>query len=587
MGVDSPASGTGILSATLRDFFAHYYARQPVTATFTGVHQHDAYLPDWSRGARETERAELLHLRERLRLDHPLPAGGAGALANDPSGLDAELARANIDVRIAELDSAFFHDRNPALWTGEAIFGAVSLMIRPFAPAAERLPALIARLQAIPAFLAQMRSTIDEPIPAAWNDRAQRECVAAQRLFSDGLQSWLTHHNVSAPSSLHQAAQVAVAAFVTTAQWLEERPAADIAAYGCGAGLLQTLLQRGHYSDVDARVLLAQAEAELPSASAAVSESLRPYDDSWAQAQAAMRADAPRVEDYYATFGTRWTAIRNAAVAQDIVTWPDWPIRYVPIPEWAQASQPSLYWLFYRSPAPFDPYDVYDYVVTPVEPHMSPEVVGARLAAWNNSVITLNHVVHHGGLGHHVQNWHARHCSTSQVGAIAAVDAASRIGMFLGGSMAEGWACYATALADELQLLTPLEQLSERHTRVRLLARAIVDLRLHLGDWTFPECVAFYERYVGMTAEVARAEACKNSMFPATALMYWLGSTGIVQLRSRIERALGTRFSRRAFHDAVLSRGAIPVPLVAQLIEHELQGAIAAPSSQSSSSAVP
>jgi uncharacterized protein (DUF885 family) len=174
--------------------------------------------------------------------------------------------------------------------------------------------------------------------------------------------------------------------------------------------------------------------------------------------------------------------------------------------------------------------------------------------------------VHHGGIGHHVQNWHAIHRSSSRVGTVAAVDAANRIGMFLGGSMAEGWACYATQLAEEMGVLTPLEQVSEQHTRVRLLARAMVDLRLHLGDWSFAECVQFYQARVGMSIEVATAETTKNSMFPATALMYWLGTQTILDVREQQRAALGDRFSLRAFHDTLLSRGAIPVPLVARLM---------------------
>ena len=189
-----------------------------------------------------------------------------------------------------------------------------------------------------------------------------------------------------------------------------------------------------------------------------------------------------------------------------------------------------------------------------------------RLRAWNNSTITLNHVVHHGAVGHHVQNWHARHRSKSRVGRIAATDCASRIAMFLGGSMAEGWACYATQLMEELGMLTPLEKVSEQHTRVRMLARAIVDIRLHLGIASFSECVQYYQDVVGMSPDVATAETTKNSMFPCTALMYWLGTSGILALRAQHRATKGADFALRAFHDALLSRGAIPVALAAMLM---------------------
>ena len=101
-----------------------------------------------------------------------------------------------------------------------------------------------------------------------------------------------------------------------------------------------------------------------------------------------------------------------------------------------------------------------------------------RLRATNTSVIKLNHVVHHGAIGHHVQNSYA-YAAPSEIGRVAAVDCASRIGMFLGGTMAEGWACYATDLMDEIGFLTPEESLAQQHTRARLLARAVVDIGLH------------------------------------------------------------------------------------------------------------
>jgi uncharacterized protein (DUF885 family) len=188
---------------------------------------------------------------------------------------------------------------------------------------------------------------------------------------------------------------------------------------------------------------------------------------------------------------------------------------------------------------------------------------------WNTSTIRLNHVLHHGGLGHHVQNWHAYHRARSRAAKIAAVDCANRIGMFSGGSMAEGWACYATVLAGELGLLSPLEQLAERHSRLRFLARAIVDIELHQGTMSFAEAVAFYSGTVGLTDSVARAEAVKNSMFPCTAVMYWLGLQGILDLREAVRAKRGASFTLKDFHDELLGLGSIPVPLAARMMSVE------------------
>ena len=58
----------------------------------------------------------------------------------------------------------------------------------------------------------------------------------------------------------------------------------------------------------------------------------------------------------------------------------------------------------------------------------------------------------------------------------------------------------------------------------------------------------------------------KNSMFPGTALMYWLGTSGIHELRERVRRRRGAEFSPRIFHDELLSFGSIPVALASRLL---------------------
>ena len=539
-----------------------------MNATFTGLHVLDDRLPDWSAAGLAADADEMRRIR--LALDDTKDAGVA-RLREHAVLLDGELARANLDVRLAEYESGFFHTRNPALWTGEAIFGVVSLMIRDFAPAAERLPHITARLRAIPAFLAMLQETVGS-VPQPWIARATRECAAADGLFERGLREWLAVHDLGsdAGDAALGAADAARAAFADTAAWLDALPAKSQASYAVGEATFTQLLQRGHFCTESPRTLLDRALAELPVEQATLAAMVSAHGGTWDTIQVEMAADHPTVDDYYATFQRRWDDCHRLATASDAVTWEPWPIRYVPIPAWAQEFAPSLYWLFYRSPAPFDPYTTYDYVVTPIDASQSPADAETRLRAWNHSTITLNHVVHHGAVGHHVQNWHARHRSRSRVGRIAATDCASRIAMFLGGSMAEGWACYATQLMEELGLCTPLERLSEQHTRVRMLARAIVDIRLHLGLCTFVEAVQYYQDVVGMPVAVATGEATKNSMFPCTAIMYWLGTTTILSLREQVKEARGAAFSLRAFHDELLSRGAIPVRLAATLMTESM-----------------
>jgi uncharacterized protein (DUF885 family) len=147
---------------------------------------------------------------------------------------------------------------------------------------------------------------------------------------------------------------------------------------------------------------------------------------------------------------------------------------------------------------------------------------------------------------------------------MAAVDCASRIAMFCGGTMAEGWACYATDLASEAGALSPVEQFAEAVGRGRMAARAIVDIRLHRGEFTLDEAASFYEDRAGMPAAAARGEAIKNSMFPGAALIYLTGTDAIHRLRSEVASRSQGGFDLRAFHDRFLSYGSVPVSLIAK-----------------------
>jgi hypothetical protein len=283
---------------------------------------------------------------------------------------------------------------------------------------------------------------------------------------------------------------------------------------------------------------------------------------------ARLSEEHPTVEDYYGAYQREWDAAKAYAVERELLTWPDYPISFEPIPNWARAAAPHLYFLFYRAPAPFDAHVTQRYLVTPIDAGMEPAEQERRLRATNLSQIRLNHVIHHAGLGHHVQNWWA-YRGSSRIGQMAAVDCALRIALLSGGTMAEGWACYAVDLMAEQGYLTPLEELAEQQGLARTAGRAIVDAGLHSGDLTFDEAVAFYRDEIGMAPAASRAEAIKNSMVPGAAMMYVLGTDMIHDLREDLRTRQGSDFSLARFHDGFLAHGSIPVALTAKLLRGE------------------
>ena len=555
------------MSDPLVQFMEHYFRRRPVNATFTGAHEHDGCLPDWSPAGLATIDGEMRELMEQLNSRFPAPAR-AVAFRQDHDALDAELMRGFCEIQLSEQASGHGMRGNPALWTGEAVFSVIALMIRDAAPLDQRVRLATTRMEAVPRFLGQARNTIGEkPLPAPWVARAQRDCEGAERLFASGVHRWLATGSVAADiaTGMQEKATEAGTAFRAFAGWLRERPEATEDAMRCGANHYDLLLRHGHQTLRSRTELLAAARAALDEACGLLDKMAADVAGSWAEVQRRLAEDHPAPADYLGTFTTEWAVCRQAIVDADILSWPDWPLRYEEIPAFTREAAPYLYYLFYRAPAPLDPYHQHGYVVSPL-PDGDPT---PHLRAWNRSVIRLNHVLHHGGVGHHVQNWHAYHRAPTRVGKIAAVDCANRIGMFCGGSMAEGWACYATGLMGELGGLTPLELVAERHSAVRQLVRAVVDLSFHTGELSFDDAVALFVSRAGMDPAVARAEVVKCSMFPGTAVMYWLGTQGILDLRETMRARAGTAFSLKRFHDELLGHGSIPVPLIARMMTED------------------
>lgn len=551
------------LRSAVDAFFGAYYRTRPVNATFIGVHDWDDRLPDYSDAGLAAAEAEMRGLLRRFR---DLPEEPASPV----EALDRDLAAGFLEIELWERGAPHGPRGNPCLYTGEAIFGVIALLLRPFAPLPRRAEAAAARMASIPAFLAQGRARL-RSAPVSWIERAVRECAAAGALFERGIETFIADEDLAGrgvdPERLRAAAAQAAAACAQFRDHLkmEVRPA-EGAAYACGEAALELLMRGGHGVTLRAPEVRRLAEARAEAAEAALRERAAEagFAD-WRAALASLADHHPPAERYYARYQEVWDAARRAADEHRLVTWPDYPIRFVPRPRWSREAAPSLYFLAYRAPAAFDRVPVVDYLVTPVGPELTAEEQTRLLRAANDAAIALNHVIHHAGLGHHVQNWWA-YRAPSRIGRIAAVDCASRIAMFCGGTMAEGWACYAVDLMEEIGFLSPLERVAQAHTRLRIALRALADVALHTGEWTLEQAAGAYTSRGGMDAGAARGEALKNSLFPGTAMMYMLGVDGIHALRREETARRGGAFDLRGFHDRLLACGSVPVARAGALL---------------------
>ncbi len=131
----------------------------------------------------------------------------------------------------------------------------------------------------------------------------------------------------------------------------------------------------------------------------------------------------------------------------------------------------------------------------------------------------------------------------------------------------EGWALYTERLGDEMGLyeddLSRLGMLSDQALRA---SRLVVDTGLHAKGWTREKAIAFMKANTPMSQGEIEAEVDRYTVWPGQALAYKTGQREIAALREEVRARTGRRFDVKAFHDAVLRHGPLPLPVLRESV---------------------
>lgn len=131
----------------------------------------------------------------------------------------------------------------------------------------------------------------------------------------------------------------------------------------------------------------------------------------------------------------------------------------------------------------------------------------------------------------------------------------------------EGWGLYSERLGIEMGLYdTPAKQMGRLSYEMWRATRLVVDTGLHSKGWSKQRAVDYMLDNTALTPGNVDAEVNRYMTWPGQALAYKVGELKIRELRSRAEEALGAGFDLRAFHDAVLENGAIPLSVLEEHI---------------------
>lgn len=127
----------------------------------------------------------------------------------------------------------------------------------------------------------------------------------------------------------------------------------------------------------------------------------------------------------------------------------------------------------------------------------------------------------------------------------------------------EGWALYAERLGKEIGFYqdpnSDFERLASEQFRA---SRLVEDTGVHYKRWTRDQMVQFFRDHSLETGDELQAEVDRYISYPAQALSYKIGQLKILELRKRAQDQLGAKFDIRAFHDEMLSGGALPLDVL-------------------------
>jgi uncharacterized protein (DUF885 family) len=137
----------------------------------------------------------------------------------------------------------------------------------------------------------------------------------------------------------------------------------------------------------------------------------------------------------------------------------------------------------------------------------------------------------------------------------------------------EGWALYCERLGSEMGMYrTPYETFGMLSYQAWRAARLVVDTGVHAQGWTREQAQQYLRDNTALSDHEIETEVDRYISWPGQALSYYLGEMAIWKARHKAEAALGAKFNLRAFHDAVLETGSVPLPVLEQHIDAWIAG---------------
>ena len=136
----------------------------------------------------------------------------------------------------------------------------------------------------------------------------------------------------------------------------------------------------------------------------------------------------------------------------------------------------------------------------------------------------------------------------------------------------EGWGLYCEHLGLEAGFYTdPYSNFGRLTYEVWRACRLVVDTGMHAMGWSREKAMEYLGSHTALSLHEVQTETDRYIATPGQAVSYKIGELKIRELRAKAEKALGKKFDVREFHDAVLLKGSVPMPVLEEQIDRYIR----------------
>jgi uncharacterized protein (DUF885 family) len=491
---------------------------------------HDGALGRWDSASIIQDLAALRSYEHALEEAEP-------ATLEDEIDRTAALQTVRHEILVLAHEKPF--GRNPGFHLTHALNGIYLLLARTPEDPAQRARALLARLQAMPAFLEAAVEAVSQP-DAGFVELARAMIPGGRTLISKALDDPAVDLRTLDAAALADARRGALEALTKFSDALVEMQEDAGSTFAIGRELFDKKLHTWHLLQENADELYRYGERLRGEAIASLergASEIRP-GASWKELVSELRQDRPDRDGAIAEFTASMRRARQFTASRGLMKVPDAELRVVETPEFLRALIP---YAAYQGPGAFDHAQVGMFFIT----------LPLKGEAWRADCRAEmpNTAVHEGFPGHHLQ-------------IVIGNSLPRRFRRVLSSPASrEGWALYCESLMAEEGFLEPPQRLFQAHHLLWRALRITLDVSLHTRGMTWREASRALQDELGFDASHADAEAKRYCAYPTYQLCYAVGRRDILRLREDARAARGPKFTLRAFHEDLLRYGAYPTAL--------------------------